>query len=42
MDRINEAIGGDLGRLIILHDVERWKDLPVHKEIQGFKIARAA
>lgn len=42
MDRINEAIGGDLGRLIILHDVERWKDLPLHREVRGFKIVRAA
>src|SRR4028119_1244678 len=37
MDRINDAIGGDLSRLLILHDVERWKDLPVEAEIQGFK-----
>jgi glyoxylase-like metal-dependent hydrolase (beta-lactamase superfamily II) len=42
IDRINEAIEGDLGRLIILHDVERWKDLPVVTEIEGFRIARAA
>lgn len=42
MDRINDAIGGDLSRLLILHDVERWKDLPVEAEIQGFKIVRAS
>ncbi|WP_210527605.1 N-acyl homoserine lactonase family protein [Rubellimicrobium arenae] len=42
MDRINDAIQGDLGRLIILHDVERWKDMPVQAEVEGFKIVRAA
>jgi glyoxylase-like metal-dependent hydrolase (beta-lactamase superfamily II) len=41
IDRINAEIGGDLGRLIILHDTERWPDLPVVKEIEGFRIVRA-
>lgn len=41
MDRINDAISGDLSRLIILHDVERWKDLPIQAEVEGFKIVRA-
>jgi glyoxylase-like metal-dependent hydrolase (beta-lactamase superfamily II) len=42
IDRINSEIGGDLGRLIILHDSERWKGLPVVKEIDGFRIVKAA
>lgn len=42
IDRINIEIGGDLGRLIILHDVDRWAGLPVVKEIEGFRIVRAS
>jgi glyoxylase-like metal-dependent hydrolase (beta-lactamase superfamily II) len=42
IDRINTDIGGDLGRLIILHDCERWKGLPVLKEVDGFRIVKAA
>lgn len=42
IDRINTEIGGDLNRLIILHDVERWAGLPVVKEIEGFRIVKAA
>ena len=41
IDRINIEIGGDLGRLIILHDVDRWAGLPVVSEIEGFRIVRA-
>jgi glyoxylase-like metal-dependent hydrolase (beta-lactamase superfamily II) len=41
IDRINIEIGGDLNRLIILHDSERWKGLPVVKEIDGFRIIKA-
>lgn len=40
MDRINDEIEGDLGRLIILHDVERWKHLTLVREIEGFRICR--
>lgn len=42
IDRINIEIGGDLGRLIILHDIERWAGLPVVKEVEGFRIVKAA
>jgi glyoxylase-like metal-dependent hydrolase (beta-lactamase superfamily II) len=42
IDRINREIAGDLGRLIILHDSERWKGLPVVKEIEGFRIVKAS
>jgi glyoxylase-like metal-dependent hydrolase (beta-lactamase superfamily II) len=42
IDRINKAVGGDLDRLIILHDGERWKHLPIVKEIDGFRILQAS
>ena len=42
IDRINTEIGGDLGRLIILHDTKRWAGLPIVAEIEGFRIVKAA
>lgn len=42
IDRINTEIGGDLGRLIILHDTERWAGLPIVTEIEGFRIVKAS
>ena len=42
MDRIQNQIGGDMDRLIILHDFKRWEHLPVVKEVEGFKIVRAS
>lgn len=42
MDRINMAVAGDLDRVIILHDIDRWKHFELVKEIEGFKIVRAA
>jgi glyoxylase-like metal-dependent hydrolase (beta-lactamase superfamily II) len=42
MDRINIEIGGDLDRLIILHDSNRWPNLTLLKEIEGFRILKAA
>lgn len=42
IDRINIEIGSDLGRLIILHDVDRWAGLPVVKEVEGFRIVKAS
>jgi hypothetical protein len=41
IDRINSEIGGDLGQLIVLHDIERWKGLPIVAELEGFRIVRA-
>lgn len=41
IDRLNDAIGGDLTRLVILHDVERWPHFPIVAEVEGFRIARA-
>ena len=42
MDRINEEIAGDISRLIILHDADRWSKMPIVAEIDGFRILRAA
>ncbi len=42
IDRINKEIEGDLDRLIILHDAERWKNLTLVKEIEGFRILKAS
>ena len=41
-DRISQEISGDLGRLIILHDFDRWKRFEVFKEIEGFRIFKVA
>lgn len=40
IDRINTEIGGDQDRLVVLHDIERWPDRPVVKEVEGFKIVK--
>jgi glyoxylase-like metal-dependent hydrolase (beta-lactamase superfamily II) len=40
-DRINEEVGHDLDKLLILHDFERWANFKTVKEVEGFKIARA-
>lgn len=42
MDRINTEIGGDLDRLIILHDIRRWSSLPLVREVEGFRIVKAS
>lgn len=42
MDRINTEIAGDLSRLIILHDNDRWAGLPIVRDVEGFRILRAA
>jgi glyoxylase-like metal-dependent hydrolase (beta-lactamase superfamily II) len=42
IDKMNDELGGDLTKLIILHDVERWKGLPIVKEVDGFRIVKAA
>jgi len=41
MDRINTEIEGDLSRLIILHDADRWSKMALVTEIEGFKIVKA-
>lgn len=42
LDRINKVIAGDLDRLVILHDFDRWTRFETVKEIDGFRIFRAA
>ena len=42
IDRINDEIAGDISRIIILHDADRWSKMPIVKEIDGFRILRAA
>ena len=31
---------GELGKLVILHDIERWKGHPVVKEVEGMRIVK--
>jgi glyoxylase-like metal-dependent hydrolase (beta-lactamase superfamily II) len=40
IDRINQEIGGDLDRLVILHDFDRWRRFDCVKEVEGFKVFR--
>ena len=42
IDKMNDELGGDLGRLIVLHDIERWKGLPIVKDVEGFRIVKVA
>lgn len=42
MDRINDEIAGDLSRLIMMHDNDRWAHLPLIKEVEGFRIVKAS
>ena len=42
IDKMNDELGGDVSRLVVLHDIERWKGLPVVKEVDGFRIVKAA
>jgi glyoxylase-like metal-dependent hydrolase (beta-lactamase superfamily II) len=41
-DRINKEINGDLDRLVILHDFERWVRFDRVKEVEGFRIFKVA
>ena len=42
IDKMNDELGGDMARLVVLHDVERWKGLPIVKELEGFRIVKVA
>lgn len=42
MDRINREIAGDISRLVILHDFDRWSGLELVKDVNGFRISRRA
>src|ERR1700689_2115781 len=38
IDKMNDELGGDLSRLIVLHGIERWRGHRVVKEVYGFRI----
>jgi glyoxylase-like metal-dependent hydrolase (beta-lactamase superfamily II) len=40
IDKMNDEMQGDLSRLVILHDIERWKGHPVVKDVEGFRIVK--
>ncbi len=40
IDKMNEELAGDLSRLIVLHDIERWKGHPIVKEVEGMRIVK--
>jgi glyoxylase-like metal-dependent hydrolase (beta-lactamase superfamily II) len=40
IDKMNDELGGDLARLVVLHDTERWKGHAVVGEVEGFRIVR--
>jgi glyoxylase-like metal-dependent hydrolase (beta-lactamase superfamily II) len=40
IDKMNDEMDGDLSRLVVLHDVERWKGHVVEKEVEGFRIVK--
>ena len=42
IDKMHDALGGELNKLVILHDIERWKGHPVVKEVEGFRIVKIA
>lgn len=42
IDKMNREIGGDQEKLIVLHDIDRWAGLPIVKEVEGYRIVRAA
>jgi glyoxylase-like metal-dependent hydrolase (beta-lactamase superfamily II) len=42
IDKMNNELGGDLSRLVVLHDSERWKGMPIVKELEGFRIVKIA
>ncbi len=42
IDRIHQEIGGDLSRLILMHDPEGWPQLPLVKDVEGFRIRKAS
>jgi len=42
MDRINREIAGDISRLVILHDFDRWSGLELVKDVNGFRLSRRA
>ena len=42
IDKMIREIGGDQEKLVLLHDIERWAGLPVVREVERYRIVRAA
>ena len=42
LDKLNDATGGDLANLVIMHDHERWHRWEVETEVDGFAVVRVA
>ena len=40
IDKMNDELGGDLSKLVVLHDIERWKGHAIVKEIEGLRIVK--
>jgi glyoxylase-like metal-dependent hydrolase (beta-lactamase superfamily II) len=40
IDKMNDELGGDLARLVVLHDTERWKGHTVVGAVEGFRIVK--
>lgn len=40
LDRMMQEVDGDLSRIIVLHDAERWERFTMEREDDGFRIAR--
>jgi glyoxylase-like metal-dependent hydrolase (beta-lactamase superfamily II) len=40
IDRMQDEVGGDLNRVVILHDDERWTRFEQVAEVDGFRVAR--
>lgn len=40
IDKMNDELGGDLDRLVVLHDIERWQGHPIVKEVEGLRIVK--
>ena len=40
IDKMNDEMQGDLSKLVVLHDIERWQGHPVVKEVEGFRIVK--
>jgi glyoxylase-like metal-dependent hydrolase (beta-lactamase superfamily II) len=42
LDKLNDAIAGDLANLVILHDPDRWPDLPIEHSVGEFRIVQVS
>ena len=42
IDKLNDSIAGDLSKLVVLHDIERWEGFPVVKEVDGFRVVEVS